>query len=368
MRLLSVKPQVFVRNFILISFKYQSLPPGDFNFMKEIQDLVSFLHNPKNIVITSHRNPDGDAIGSSLALKSVLDTKFHNARIVVPSDFPDDLAWLKGADEITVYDREQEKAIELINNAEIVFCLDYNSLERVDKIGEAIRHCNAKKIVIDHHLFPDGFADILISKPEISSTCELLYEVFKEAGWLSSLSIAGMEALLVGIITDTGSFKYSVSKDTFKNTGEIIAQGGDIEYVQDQLYNHLPEKSLKLLGHCLSNRMIIYPEHRAGLIYLSKKDYMDFNIQRGDTEGIVNYLLRLDVVNVAGFISEQPNIVKISLRSKGDFSVEQMSKEYFRGGGHKNASGGALYSSLKTVISTFEEAIEKNKNEIINSY
>ena len=337
-------------------------------FMKEIQDLLNLLHNPKNIVITSHRNPDGDAIGSSIALKTILDNKFHNVKIVVPSDFPDDLAWMHGTSEITVYDREQDKALEFISNAEIVFCLDYNSLERVDKIGEAIRHSSAKKVVIDHHLFPDGFADILISKPEISSTCELLYEVFKAAGWLNSLTIHGLEALLVGIITDTGSFKYSISQDTFKNTGEIVSQGGDITRVQDMLYNHMPEKSLKLLGHCLSNRMMIYPEHKSGLIYLSKKDYMDFNIQRGDTEGIVNYLLRLDIVNVAGFISEQPSIVKISLRSKGDFSVEQMSKEYFRGGGHKNASGGALYSSLKNVINTFEEAIEKNKNEIINSY
>ncbi|MBK9397201.1 MAG: hypothetical protein IPN55_08210 [Saprospiraceae bacterium] len=185
---------------------------------------------------------------------------------------------------------------------------------------------------------------------------------------MSAITIHGLEALLVGMITDTGSFKYSISPNTFKNAGEIISQGGDIAHVQDMLYNHMPEKSLRLLGHCLSNRMNIYPDRKAGLIYLSKKDYMDFNIQRGDTEGIVNYLLRLDIVNIAGFISEQPSIVKVSLRSKGDFSVEKMAKEYFRGGGHKNASGGALYSSLKTVISTFEEATEKYKTEIINSY
>ncbi len=336
--------------------------------MKEIQDLINCLNVPKNVVITSHRNPDGDAIGSCLALKSVLKTFLHDVNVVVPSDFPDDLVWLHGANEIYVYDREQEKSIELINSAEIIFCLDYNALERVDKIGDAIRLSNASKILIDHHLYPDGFADILISEPEMSSTCELLYEVFKEAGWLSAITIHGLEALLVGMITDTGSFKYSISKNTFKNAGEIISQGGDIAYVQDMLFNHMPEKSLRLLGHCLSNRMNIYPDRKAGLIYLSKKDYMDFNIQRGDTEGIVNYLLRLDIVNVAGFISEQPSIVKVSLRSKGDFSVEKMAKEYFRGGGHKNASGGALYSSLKTVISTFEEATEKYKTEIINSY
>lgn len=336
--------------------------------MKEIQDLLNILHKPRNVVITSHRNPDGDAIGSSLALKSVLETRFHNVRIVLPSEFPEDVAWMQGIDQIVIYDREQEKAIDYVSNAEIIFCLDFNSLERVDKVGDAIKASQAKKVMIDHHLFPDGFADIIISRPGISSTCELLYDVFKQAGWLSSLSIHAFEALLVGLVTDTGSFKYGVSADTFRITGEIVAQGGDIVYVQDRLFNHLPEKSLKLLGHCLSSRMIIYPDKKAGLIYLTKKDYMDFNIQRGDTEGIVNYLLRLDVVNVAGFISEQPSIVKISLRSKGDFSVEQMAKEYFRGGGHKNASGGALYGSLKNVISTFEEAIEKNKEEIIRSY
>lgn len=336
--------------------------------MKEVKDLLNYLSVPKNIVITSHRNPDGDAIGSSLALKSVLDNKFHNVKVVVPSEFPEDVAWLHGIDEIVIYDREVEKSLDLIKQADFIFCLDYNSLDRVDKMGEAIKNSNAKIAVIDHHLFPDGFADVLISDPGISSTCELLYEVFKEAGWLNALTVHGLEALLVGIITDTGSFKYSISKNTFKHTGEIIAQGGDIVYVQDKLFNHLPEKSLKLLGHCLSNRMTIWPDKKSALIYLSKKDYIDFNIQRGDTEGIVNYLLRLDVVYVAGFISEQPNIVKISLRSKGDFSVEKMAKEYFRGGGHKNASGGALYSSLSAVINTFQEATEKYKTEIINSY
>ncbi|MFZ1227906.1 MAG: DHH family phosphoesterase [Saprospiraceae bacterium] len=336
--------------------------------MKEIQDLINCLNVQKNIVITSHRNPDGDAIGSCLALKSVLDAHLHVVNVVVPSDFPDDLSWLHGSGEIYVYDREQDKSLELIKSAEVIFCLDYNSLERVDKIGEAIRVSDATKVMIDHHLYPDGFADVLISEPEISSTCELLYEVFKGAGWLSAITIHGLEALLVGMITDTGSFKYSISPNTFKNAGEIISQGGDIAHVQDMLYNHMPEKSLRLLGHCLSNRMNIYPDRKAGLIYLSKKDYMDFNIQRGDTEGIVTYLLRIDIVNVDVFISEQPSIVKVSLRSKGDFSVEKMAKEYFRGGGHKNASGGALYSSLKTVISTFEEATEKYKTEIINSY
>lgn len=189
--------------------------------MKEIQDLINCLNVQKNIVITSHRNPDGDAIGSCLALKSVLDAHLHVVNVVVPSDFPDDLSWLHGSGEIYVYDREQDKSLELIKSAEVIFCLDYNSLERVDKIGEAIRVSDATKVMIDHHLYPDGFADVLISEPEISSTCELLYEVFKGAGWLSAITIHGLEALLVGMITDTGSFKYSISPNTFKNAGKM---------------------------------------------------------------------------------------------------------------------------------------------------
>lgn len=336
--------------------------------MQEVKDLLQLLRNPRNIVVTSHRNPDGDAIGSSLALKFVLEKRFHNVKIVLPSEYPYDVAWLEGIDDILIYDRDQTKATDAIAGADVVFSLDYNSLSRVDKVGEAIAVSGANIVLIDHHLYPENFADISISDYEISSTCELVYEVCKSAGWVNDLTVPALEALLVGIITDTGSFKYSFSPKTLVNTSEIIRLGGDMAYVQDKLFNHMPEKSLRLLGHCLSRRMVIYPDKKAGLIYLSKKDYIDFNIQRGDTEGIVNHLLALDVVNVAAFITEQPTIIKISLRSKGTFSVQQMASEYFKGGGHKNASGGSYYGSLKSAISRFEEAIEKYKEEIIHSY
>ena len=337
--------------------------------MQEVKDLLQILNQPKNVVITSHRNPDGDAVGSSLALRHVLEKKFHSVTVALPSEFPEVLSFLKGTEDILIYDIDKEGVLNAIENADVVFCLDYNSLDRVDKMGEAIAASKAKIVLIDHHLYPDSFAHITISEPEeVRSTCELMYKVFKEADWLSALNVDTLDSLLVGIITDTCSFKFSLNAMTLLHTSEIVAQGGDIKYVQDRLNNHEQEKWLKLLGHCLSNRMIIYPDLKSGLIYLSKKDYLDFNIQRGDTEGIVNYLLRLDTVNVAGFITEQPNIVKISLRSKGDFSVQQMASEYYKGGGHRNASGGAIYSSLKHAIALFEEAIEKNKEEILKSY
>ncbi|MCO6461471.1 MAG: DHH family phosphoesterase [Saprospiraceae bacterium] len=337
--------------------------------MQEVKDLLQLLGEPCNVVITSHRNPDGDAVGSCLALKYILEKKFFNVKVALPSEFPDVLAWMTDADDILVYDREKERVIEAIEKADIVFCLDFNTLSRIDKMGEAIAASSAKIVMIDHHLYPDNFAHILISDPEgVSSTCELLFVVFKEAGWLNILPSESLDALLVGLITDTGSFKFSIRTKTLSHASEIVALGGDIEKVQDRLNNHQSEKWLKLLGHCLSKRMIIYPEKKAGLIYLTKKDYIDFNILRGDTEGIVNYLLQLDVVHVAGFITEQPTIIKVSLRSKGNFSVQQMASEYYKGGGHKNASGGSFYGSLKQAISLFEEAIDKYKVEIIQSY
>lgn len=336
--------------------------------MHTAHDILKYLERPKNVLITSHRNPDGDAVGSCLALRSALLTKFHTVRIVLPSEFPDDLNWMEGADEIVIYDKTPEQALDYVKMSELVFCLDFNSLERIDKVGDAIRNSAMPAVMIDHHLYPESFAEVAISRPEMSSTCELLYEVFKELGWAHDLKIPCLEALLTGIITDTGSFKYNVNPDTFANVSKLTAMGGDIAFVQDQLFNHLKEKNLRLLGHCLYNRMTLIPDSKAGYIYLSKQDYIDFNILRGDTEGIVNHLLRLHDVYVAAFITEQPNIVKISLRSKGNFSVEKMSKEYFRGGGHKNASGGAINGSLRKAIDLFTDAVEKYKQEIINSY
>ena len=193
--------------------------------------------------------------------------------------------------------------------------------------------------MIDHHLDPEPFADFVLSDTGASSTAELVYEFIDSLGGAQDINIPIGEALFTGLITDTGSFKYNTRSQTYRVAAALKDRGVDDYYLSDKIFNSMKEKHLRLLGHCLANRMKIIQEYGAAYIYLNRKDYIDFDIQRGDTEGIVNYMLKMDNIVMAGLISEQPTIVKLSLRSKGDISVQEICRQHFNGGGHKNASG-----------------------------
>ena len=206
------------------------------------------------------------------------------------------------------------------------------------------------KINIDHHLDPDYFADYLWWKHEASSTCEMVYKFIVKLGDEDKIDKTIGECLFTGLITDTGSFKFSTNPDVYSICASLKQVGVDDRLIQQRLFQNLDEKHLRILGHALNQRMQIFPEFRTGLIYLSRKDFDHFNIQRGDTEGIVNYLLSLQNVRMAIFVTQQPNIVKLSLRSKGHFSVQQIATKYFNGGGHLNASGGYMHAGLGTVL------------------
>lgn len=333
--------------------------------MENIAQLKSLLSVPKNIVITSHRNPDGDAIGSSLALYHYLNKFGHTVRVIFPSEYPDFVAWMPDAEKITIYDIEPDRSEDLVTKADIIFCLDYNSLDRIDKLGEAIAPLKDTTLVmIDHHLFPDIQADFQISEPAASSTCELVYDFIVQMEDLDKLDINIAECLFTGILTDTGSFKYSTSAKLFKIVSHLLELGVDDYKLNDMIFNSQEEKHLRLLGHCLKNRMEILPEFKTGIIWLNRSDYEQYDIQRGDTEGIVNYLLKLKGVKIAAFITEQPTIVKLSLRSKGDISVQEIAQKHFRGGGHKNASGGSSYSSLRGTINKLKQILPQYKEMI----
>ena len=196
--------------------------------MEEIKKISALLQSPKNIAIFSHRNPDGDAIGSSLALADVLRQRFHKVKVLVPSEFPEELNWLNGSDEIIIYDRSPEVALLNIREADVYICLDFNSLDRIDKMGDQLRDTAKPIILIDHHLYPEPFAEVLISRQDISSTCELLFEVINQLGWTASLNRNNCEALLTGIITDTGSFMFSIHSNTFKAVDALTGRGADI--------------------------------------------------------------------------------------------------------------------------------------------
>ena len=326
---------------------------------EEILEIQSLLAIPKSIAIIAHRNPDGDALGSSLAMQVYLEEKGHVVKVVMPSESPQTFKYLPNFGRVTVFDLEHDKARSILDEAEIIFCLDFNGLDRVDKLGENIQFSKAKKILIDHHLDPEPFADYIFSDTSASSTCELVYKFIVDLGDKGRINQAIGNCVLTGLITDTGSFKYATTPYTYQIASELKQLGVNDTEIQGYIFNSLKEKHLRLLGHCLANRMTIMPEYRTAYIYLNKQDYADFNIVRGDTEGIVNHMLMMENIDVAAFITEQPTIIKLSLRSKGDISVQKIAMKHFKGGGHKNASGGAVYAKLEDVIDRFRNVIPK---------
>ena len=325
--------------------------------MKNFKKLQSFLETPRDILITSHRNPDGDAVGSSLALMHFLKSKFHTVYVSLPSDYPDNFAWMEGAEDILIYDSKVKRVNKIIDNADLVFALDYNGLDRIDKMGEYIAQSGVPVAMIDHHLDPKDFSEYTLSDPSASSTCELIYDFIKKLDKTSPLDVKVGEYIYTGILTDTGSFRHAISSKLFKTCAKLLESGVDAAKVQMLVFNSLPEKNLRLLGYCLNKRMEILLDIKVGIITLTKKDYEDFDIQRGDTEGIVNYLLMLKNVKIAAFVTEQPKIVKLSLRSKGDYAVNEIASAHFKGGGHKNAAGGASFSGLKSTVNKLKKIL-----------
>ena len=335
--------------------------------MTNLDKLKALLDVPKDIVLTSHRNPDGDAIGSTLGMKHFLDQFGHTVKCVFPSEYPDSVAWMPYAEQIIIYDIEPEKTKEVLEHADLIFCLDYNSLSRIDKVGEIISDLDSPELVlIDHHLAPDIQSDFIMSEPSASSTSELVYEFILLMDKEEAITVDLAEALLTGILTDTGSFKYSTSPRLFVIVSKLVEKGADITKLQDLIFNSMTEKQLRLLGHCLRNRMEILSEYKTALITLSRKDYETYDIQRGDTEGIVNYMLKMKDIRMAAFITEQPTVVKLSLRSKGDISVQSIAAKHFKGGGHKNASGGYSFTGLRNTVKKFKEILPEFK-EMLNN-
>jgi bifunctional oligoribonuclease and PAP phosphatase NrnA len=317
---------------------------------EDILQLKQWLSFPKEIAIISHRNPDGDAVGSSWGLAGYLEAIGHNVKVIFPSEYPANFEYLHGIQRSIIFDQDQNVARQAIDKAELIFCLDFCSLDRVDKLGENIQFSKAKKILIDHHLDPEPFTDLEFSDTAASSTSELIYKVIEALGAEDRITNSIGECIFTGMITDTGSFKYSTRPYTYIVASKLKMIGVDDYYLSEKIFNNQLEKNLRLLGHCLANRMEVNNEYGYAIIHLTKKDYQDYSIQRGDTEGIVNYLLTMPFVKIAVFISEQPSIVKISLRSKGDISVQEIAAKYFNGGGHKNASGGGVYASLSDIL------------------
>lgn len=323
----------------------------------EWNEVVKLLAYPSDIVVISHRNPDGDAIGSAWALKGYLEKKGHQVKVIFPSDYPEVYDFMPGLNQSIIYDRDSISGLDYLKKANIVFLVDFNSLDRIDKVGIEVSKLSVPTIMIDHHIDPEPSADYMLWDTSASSTAELVFQFLNDWDGLREMDMTIAEFLYIGLLTDTGSFSYATTNKTFQVAAKLLEHGVDNFYMHDMLYNAYTEKQLRLLGYSLHDRMELLPDLKAGVISLSKEDFKKFNIQRGDTEGIVNYILSIKGIQIAAFITEQPGIIKYSFRSKGDFSVQQLATKHFRGGGHKNASGGYDHFSLERAVKKFKKVL-----------
>ncbi|MBK6929392.1 MAG: bifunctional oligoribonuclease/PAP phosphatase NrnA [Saprospirales bacterium] len=328
-------------------------------------ELRQLLHFPQNVAIFSHRNPDGDAIGSSLAMRHYLEQYGHTVHVLFPSEYPEEFEFLPASGEILIWDIHTEECKHVLDKKNMFIFLDFNALNRIDKMGDYVKNLPGKRILIDHHLYPEPMADFEFSETSASSTCELVYRFITGMGDGQKINPTVGACLYTGIVTDTGSFKHATNSTVFRIAADLVERGVDDTAVQDRIFNSQKVKNLRLLGHCLVNRMEYLPEYRTAFIWLTRKDYEDFDIQRGDTEGIVNYLLTIREVKLAAFIHNQPTIVKLSLRSKGDLDVQAICRAHFNGGGHRNAAGAYSHEGLKATIQKFKDMLPQYKAELL---
>lgn len=333
---------------------------------KDIQKTRTLLQSSENIVITCHKGPDGDAIGSSLALYLYLKKQGKNATIIVPDDFPFFLKWLPESEHIILYDANKETANTIINNADLIFTLDFNALHRTGDMQEVLSNASAKFIMIDHHQQPDDYAEVTYSDTTICSTCQMVYHFIDALEDINTLDTNIANCIYTGIMTDTGSFRFrSTTSTTHRVIASLIDIGIDNAKIHQNVYDSNSYNRLQLLGKSLTNLKVI-PELNTAYISLSADEQSEFNAQKGDTEGVVNYALSLQGIKLAAIFKEDQNskLIKISLRSKGDFSVNEFSRAHFNGGGHTNAAGGASKLSLEETVEKFISILPSYKKEL----
>jgi len=323
------------------------------------------LKKKPRILITTHRSPDGDAMGSSLALYQVLVKQGFEVSVVVPNSYPKFLHWLPCKKEVVEYEGNEKNANTRIDSAELIFCLDFNDLGRTDMMSESLQNSTATFVMIDHHQDPSDFADIMFSVPGISSTAQLVYEFIENMGWSSLLTQDIAECIYTGLITDTGSFRFSsVDARTHEIASKLIEVGLKQGHIHQRLFDNNKESRLKLLGYCLSEKLEVLPEYKTAVMSLSQEELDRFHFVKGDTEGFVNYALSIDGVIFTAFFVQNENKVKISFRSLNDFRANLLSKKHFSGGGHINAAGGIHEGSLDEAIRKFKTILPDYKDEL----
>ncbi len=330
---------------------------------ESIHNATKAIDQADNIIIVVHVGPDGDAMGSSLALWHYLMTLEKTPTVIVPSAFPNFLAWMPGSEHVLVYEEHKEKCDELLANTELIFTLDFNVPNRLGKMEAAVMNSAAPKILVDHHLHPGNYAETTISYPEISSTSELIFRLICRMGDFSKINLACAECIYTGMMTDTGGFTYNSNhQEIYTIISELIKLGVDKDDIYRKVFNNYSADRMRLMGYTLFSKMKIYPEYKAALITVSLKELEQFNYQIGDVEGLVNLPLSIDGVVFSVFMREDTDKIKISFRSQGTFPANKVAADLFNGGGHLNAAGGESYATMEESVQKFESALDDYKD------
>ena len=332
---------------------------------QEIIEVQELLSTRKSIVIVTHKNPDGDAMGSSLGMYNYLIRKKHNVKVVTPNGYPTFLQWLPGDDKVIEYSEHPDKAESVIKKADIIFCLDFNALRRIEEVGVLVKKSKAIKILIDHHLQPEKFAKYMLCDKRACSTSQLVYDFIVLLGDKKLINKKVANCLYAGIMTDTLNFRIgTTSAHTHHVTAELIGAGAQNTLAYTNIFDTNTENRVRLLGYSLQ-KMTLLKEFNAAFITLSATELKKFNFQKGDTEGLVNYPLSVEGIKFSALFLEMKDEVKISFRSKGVFDVNKFARKHFSGGGHLNAAGGEAHIMLDEVVTNFVNLLPEYKDELL---
>ena len=326
--------------------------------MKNLNELKQFLSVPRKILIISHIRPDGDAVGSSLALYHFLTKKGHTASVVFPSEYPYFYGWFPGVDQTYNFKKKRETINPIIAEAEILFAVDFNQLKRMNDLGKIVSGLNIPKVLIDHHPDPEPFYDYAFYDMHACSAAEKVYDFieFIDGRLLKDKDIA--TCLYAAIVSDSGSFKFSsVTPETMRIAARLMESGINHNQIQRQLFDNFTENRIRMWGYCIYEKLEIIPEHKAGIITLNKDDLKRFCSKLADTENLVNFVLNIEDVTVGVLVVELSDMVKLSFRSKGQYPVNLLAAKYFNGGGHLNAAGGQTNLSLDETIKLLKEKL-----------
>ena len=329
---------------------------------EDIEVFRQFIREGSFFALTCHTNPDGDALGSTLAMANWLRQMGKEAVVIVPDMYPDFLQWLPGAQDAVRADKYPDKAKLTLSLADVLLCMDYNTPSRTEQLEPFIRESKGKKVLIDHHLDPEPFCDVSFSAPSASSTAEIVFSLIEQMEGASLLTFEAAECLYCGMMTDTGAFTYNSSRpEVYAIISRLLAFRIDKDKIYRRVYHNYSEGRLRLIGYSLYEKMRVYPEQKAALIYLSKAEMAKFQYVKGDTEGLVNMPLQMKGIVFSCFLREdtEKSSIRVSLRSVGNFPCNRFAEQYWNGGGHLNASGGSFDGTLDDAVAHFEEALKE---------